>query len=68
MFKVRTLVRENVLTPEDLIELGITLEFISAEVERSPCAWVATVNSETVGFAMVDLDTACLFAAFVLPE
>ena len=68
MFKVRTSVRENVLTPEELIELGITPEFISAEIEGSPCAWVATVSSEIVGFSMVDLDTACLFAAFVLPE
>jgi len=68
MFKVRTSVRENVLTAEELIELGITPKFISAEIERSPCAWVATVNSEIVGFSMVDLDTACLFAAFVLPE
>lgn len=68
MFKVRTSVRENVLTVEELIELGITPDFISAEIERSPCAWVATVSNEIVGFSMVDLDTACLFAAFVLPE
>ncbi|TXG00930.1 GNAT family N-acetyltransferase [Massilia arenae] len=68
MFKVRTSVRENVLTAEELVELGITPEVISAEIERSPCAWVATVDSEIVGFSMVDLDTACLFAAFVLPE
>lgn len=68
MFKVRTSVRENVLTAEELFELGITPEFISAEIERSPCAWVATVDTEIVGFSMVDLDTACLFAAFVLPK
>lgn len=68
MFNVRTSVHENVLTAEELVELGITPEFISAEIERSPCAWVATVNSEIVGFSMVDLDTACLFAAFVLPK
>ncbi|MDY0977195.1 GNAT family N-acetyltransferase [Massilia sp. CFBP9012] len=68
MFKVRTSVRENVLTAEELVELGITPEFISAEIERSPCAWVATVDSVIVGFSMVDLDTACLFAAFVLPK
>ena len=68
MFKVRTSVRENVLTAEELVELGITPEFIAAKIERSPCAWVATVNSEIVGFSLVDLDTACLFAVFVLPK
>lgn len=56
------------LTAGELFELGITPEFIAAEIERSPCAWVATVDSQVIGFSMVDLDTACLFAAFVLPE
>lgn len=68
MFRVRTSVRENVLTPEELSELGITPEFIVAAIERSPCAWVATIDTQVVGFSMVDLDTACLFAAFVLPD
>ncbi|WP_370540264.1 GNAT family N-acetyltransferase [Advenella sp. FME57] len=68
MFKIRTSVRENSLTSEELFELGITPEFISAAIKNSSCAWVATVDNEIVGFSMVDLDTACLFAAFVLPE
>lgn len=68
MFKIRTSVRENSLTSEALFELGITPEFISAAIKNSSCAWVATVDNEVVGFSMVDLDTACLFAAFVLPE
>lgn len=68
MFDVRTSVRENVLTAGELFELGITPEFIAAEIERSPCAWVATVDTQVIGFSMIDLDTACLFAAFVLPE
>ena len=68
MFEVRTSVRENVLTAGELFELGITPEFIAAEIERSRCTWVATIDDQVVGFSMVDLDTACLFAAFVLPE
>lgn len=67
MFIVRTSVRENALTIDELAQMGITPEAIATAVNGSPCAWVAEVDAEVVGFAMVDLDTACLFAAFVLP-
>lgn len=56
------------MTAEELAALGVTPEAISQAVGSSPCAWVATVHGEVVGFAMVDLDSACLFALFVLPR
>ncbi len=67
MFSVRTSVKENILTRAELAELGVTPDAIAQAVASAPCAWVAEVNGEVVGFAMVDLETACLFAAFVLP-
>ncbi|CAN7422192.1 GNAT family N-acetyltransferase [Acidovorax sp. Leaf78] len=68
MFKVRASVGENTMTPAELSAIGITPEAIAFAVESAQCAWVATVDEEVVGFAMVDLDSACLFALFVLPE
>lgn len=68
MFKVRTSVRENALTANELIQLGITPQSIAKAISDAPCAWVATVHDEVVGFSMVDLTSDCLFAAFVLPE
>lgn len=67
MFKVRTAVGENAMTVEELSEIGVTPDSISQAVLSAPCSWVAVVNDEVVGFAMVDLDSACLFALFVLP-
>ena len=67
MFRVRTSVRENALNIDELARIGVTPEAIAMAVSGSPCAWVAEMDQEVVGFAMVDLDTACLFAAFVLP-
>lgn len=67
MFRVRTSVRENALTTDELAGMGITPDAIATAIRGSPCAWVAEVDGEVVGFVMVDLDTACLFAAFVLP-
>lgn len=68
MFHVRTAVKENAMTAAELAGIGVTPESISQAVGGTPCSWVATVHGEVVGFAMVDLDSACLFALFVLPE
>ncbi|MEG0786035.1 MAG: GNAT family N-acetyltransferase [Comamonas sp.] len=68
MFKVRASVGENTMTGEELAAIGVTPEAIALAIESGPCAWVSTIDEEVVGFAMVGLDDACLFALFVLPE
>lgn len=68
MFNVRTAVKENAMTVQELAAIGVTPQTIAQAVGSGPCAWVASVDGEVVGFAMVDLDSACLFALFVLPE
>ncbi len=68
MFSVRTRVRENALSVEELAQIGVTPELVTIAIESAPCAWVAEVQDRVVGFSMVDLETACLFAVFVLPE
>lgn len=68
MFKVRASVVENTMTPDELSAAGVTPEAIALAVRSEPCAWVATLGEEVVGFAMVDFDSGCLFALFVLPE
>ena len=55
------------MTADELSAIGVTPEAIALAVSTAPCAWVATIDEEVVGFAMVDLDDACLFALFVLP-
>ena len=34
----------------------------------APCAWVAVDAEKVVGFSMIDVDEASLFAVFVLPS
>lgn len=67
IFRVRTSVTENVLTLNELADLGVTPDTISEVIGSASCLWVAEVDGEVAGFAMVELDSACLFAAFVLP-
>ena len=68
IFRVRTSVRENALTIEGLAELGITPASVTEMLSMVPCSWVAVAGEVVVGFSMVDLEDACLFAAFVSPD
>lgn len=56
------------MTADELSAIGITPEAIALTIESRPCAWVSIIDEEVVGFGMVGLDDACLFAVFVLPE
>lgn len=68
LFHVRTSVRENHLSREQLDRMGITEASVSGMMAARPCAWVATIDGTVVGFSMIDVEEASLFAAFVLPE
>lgn len=68
LFKVRTSVRENHQGVEELAALGITPASIAAMIAAAPCAWVAVVDGQVVGFTMIDASQGALFAAFVLPD
>jgi ribosomal protein S18 acetylase RimI-like enzyme len=65
MFQVRLAVTENSMTSAELAAAGITPASIAEAIRSAPCAWVATIDGEVAGFAMVDLRSACLFALFV---
>ncbi|WP_152048292.1 GNAT family N-acetyltransferase [Aureimonas psammosilenae] len=68
IFEVRTSVRENHLSVEQLAEMGVTFDTIRKALREQPCIWVAEHEGLIVGFSMVDVEDACMFAAFVRPE
>jgi len=68
LFHIRTSVRENHLSREQLAGLGITEASIAEIISSAPCAWVAVSGDEVVGFSMIDIAEGSLFAAFVLPS
>jgi GNAT superfamily N-acetyltransferase len=66
---VRTSVRENQLSVEQLAERGVTEETISARMLSGDLgAWLTTINSEITAFAMADKTTGNLFALFTHPD
>lgn len=68
IFAVRTSVRENHLSVEQMAGMGITYETIRQALCEEPCIWVAVHGNRIVGFSMADAADGCLFAAFVRPE
>lgn len=68
IFEVRTSVRENHLSAEQMAEIGITHQTILEAIHKEPCLWVAEEGDHIVGFSMGSAEDACLFAAFVRPS
>lgn len=68
IFDVRTSVKENHLSREEMEQMGITEKIVIEMIEKSRCAWVAEDDGKVIGFSMILPYEACLFAAFVLPE
>jgi GNAT superfamily N-acetyltransferase len=64
---VRGSVRENLLTPAQLENLGITKESVSASLLADRKGWVAEHAGEIVAFSMADRSDRSIFALFVLP-
>ncbi len=65
--RVRTSVKENHLSREQLDARGITEATVAASFERSSRGWVAIVDDRVVGFAIADNDARSLFALFIQP-
>ena len=51
LFHIRTSVRENHLSREQLADLGITEASIAKMISSAPCAWVAASGDDVVAFS-----------------
>lgn len=68
LFEIRTSVRENHLSREQMTGLGITPAVLAEAIAAEPCAWITEIDGIAGGFAMVDSEEGELFALFVRPE
>lgn len=68
IFVIRTSVKENHLSREQLTRMGITHGAISEAIRSSPCVWIAQVGENLAGFSMADINEGSVFAMFLLPE
>jgi len=64
--RIRTAVRENHLSVEQMAELGITHQSIAADMNDGHLAcWVAVAGGAIAGFSMADRRDASIFALFM---
>lgn len=68
IFNIRTAVRENHLSMEQLAARGITPLRILDVINTASCLWVAEDANGISGFSMADNDSACVYALFVHPR
>jgi GNAT superfamily N-acetyltransferase len=64
---VRTSVRENHRSVDELAALGITKASVAASLKGDSKGWVALDGEAIVGFVIADNSISCIFALFVLP-
>ena len=68
ILEVRLSVRENVLTPQRLEELGIHVESVAEMIRSTHSTHCAFEGDRMVGFSMGDLAAGVVFALFVRPD
>jgi GNAT superfamily N-acetyltransferase len=68
IFEVRTSVRENHVSVEQMAAMGITTDTICQALRDEPCIWVAERDGRIVGFSMADAADASVFALFIRPD
>lgn len=65
---VRTSVRENHASVEQIEARGITSDTVRDALLADPCMWVAELDGRVVAFSMAGVEDGCVFAMFVRPE
>lgn len=67
LFAIRTSVRENHQSREELAGIGVTAARVAEMLRTSSRAWIAEVEGEPVAFSMADAEERTVFAMFVRP-
>ena len=68
MFDIRTSVKENYQSREEVAELGITPESVAAMLATDCRGWIAELEEQPMGFAIANANEANILGMFVLPE
>ena len=69
LFEIRTSVRENHQSREELATIGVTPESITAALDGTSRAWIAeNETGRSLGFSMADRAQGTVFALFVRPD
>ena len=68
LFEIRTSVKENYQSREEIAELGITPDSVSKMLQTDCCAWLAEIDDQVIGFSIANKTEKTIFGAFVRPS
>lgn len=67
LFAIRTSVRENHQSRDELAEIGVTPASVAEMLKSESRAWIAEIDGLDVAFSMANADERTIFAMFVRP-
>jgi GNAT superfamily N-acetyltransferase len=67
LFDIRTSVRENHQSREELAEIGVTPASVAEMLDTHSRAWIAEVDGVAAAFSMANAEERTVFAMFVRP-
>jgi GNAT superfamily N-acetyltransferase len=68
LFEIRTSVKENYQSREEIAQLGITPESVAQMLKTDCCAWLAEINGQDVGFSLANATEKTILGVFVHPK
>ncbi len=68
LFEIRTSVKENYQSREEIAQLGITPETVAEMLQTDCCAWVAEIEGRSIGFSIANATQRTILGMFVLPS
>ena len=67
LFDIRTSVVENYQSREEIAELGITPESVAQMLQTDCRAWIAEIDSKSIGFSIANVTEKTILGMFVIP-
>ena len=67
IFEIRTTVKENQMSREELAELGLTPQTLPDRLDEHSRAWVAEEGDQVTAFVLASSEAASVVAMFVRP-
>ncbi|ELR97116.1 GNAT family N-acetyltransferase [Gloeocapsa sp. PCC 73106] len=68
LFEIRTSVRENYQSREEIASLGITPNSLAKMLQTDCRAWIAEIETQDIGFSIANATEKTIFGIFVRPE
>ena len=68
LFNIRTSVKENYQSREEIARLGITHESVAQMLATDCRAWIAEIEGKAIAFSFANKTEKTIFGIFVLPD